>query len=288
MGDGAVPAAFAPGRGIRRRDLAAQPLRGEIRRARCDQAGARVSHPIVPPKSSSASKAELGLPPGFVFLFCFDFNSVPERKNPLAIVDAFEQAFQPGEGPSLFIKCINAETRPQYFDQLCSRAATRADIRVRDFYLKAEDLAAMMAASDAYISLHRSEGFGLTLAEAMALAKPTIATGYSGNLEFMTASNSWLIPFRMTPVPSGCEPYPAGSGWAEPDITAAADAMREVFENRAEAGKRGSQAKQDILRLHSLESRARLLKQLMGRSQRRQRWRRLRQRPLARTNGSQT
>jgi glycosyltransferase involved in cell wall biosynthesis len=238
-------------------------------------------HPIVPPKPSSASKAELGLPPGFVFLFCFDFNSVPQRKNPLAVVDAFERAFQPGEGPSLFIKCINSETRPQYSDQLRSRAASRADIRVRDFYLKGEDLAAMMAACDAYISLHRSEGFGLTMAEAMALGKPTIATGYSGNLEFMTASNSWLIPFRLTPVPSGCAPYAAGSSWAEPDIIAAAGAMREVFENRAEAGKRGSQAKQDILRLHSLESRARLLMQLMGRSQRRRRWRRLGQRSLA-------
>lgn len=238
-------------------------------------------HPIVPPKPSQASKAELGLPPGFVFLFCFDFNSVPQRKNPLAIIDAFERAFQPGEGPSLFIKCINSETRPQYSDQLCSRAASRADIRVRDLCLKAEDLAAMMAASDAYISLHRSEGFGLTLAEAMALGKPTIATGYSGNLEFMTASNSWLIPFRLTPVPSGCEPYAAGSGWAEPDIIAAARAMREVFENREEAAKRASQAKQDILQLHSLESRSRLLKRLMRRIQRQRRWRQFGKRPLA-------
>jgi hypothetical protein len=65
-------------------------------------------HPIVPPKPSSASKAELGLPQGFVFLFCFDFNSVPQRKNPLAIIDAFEQAFQPGEGPSLFISASTA------------------------------------------------------------------------------------------------------------------------------------------------------------------------------------
>jgi glycosyltransferase involved in cell wall biosynthesis len=154
-------------------------------------------------------------------------------------------------------------------------------MRVKDFYLKAEDLAAMMAAFDAYVSLHRSEGFGLTLAEAMALGKPTIATGYSGNLEFMTASNSWLIPFRMAPVPSGCEPYAAGSGWAEPDIMAAARAMRQVFENREEAGKRADQAKRDVLLLHSLESRSRLLREFMRRVQKRRRWRRLGKRPLA-------
>jgi glycosyltransferase involved in cell wall biosynthesis len=88
-----------------------------------------------------------------------------------------------------------------------------------------------MNASDCYVSLHRSEGFGLTMAEAMLLDKPVIATDYSGNLEFMTKDNSYLCPYKLVSVGSGNHPYTEGI-WADPDIDQAALLMRQVFFNQ--------------------------------------------------------
>jgi hypothetical protein len=103
-----------------------------------------------------------------------------------------------------------------------------------------------MNACDCYVSLHRSEGLGLTLAEAMALGKPTIATAYSGNLEFMTPENSFLVSWRPTMVPAGCEPYPKGDYWAQPDLAEAASLMRCVYENPELAHARGRTARAHV------------------------------------------
>jgi glycosyltransferase involved in cell wall biosynthesis len=220
--------------------------------------------PIIPPKPSQASRSDLGLPDGFIFLFCFDFLSVFQRKNPLGVVDAFSRAFRPGEGPHLVIKSLNGQARARQLEQLRASAAERPDIHIFDAVLKAEDQAALLASCDAYVSLHRSEGFGLTMGEAMALGKPVIATGYSGNLEFMNDGNSWLIPYRQAQVPPSCGPYPAGSPWADPSIEAAAHAMRDIYDNPDAALRRGERAKQDVLRNHSLAARAKLLQNLMA------------------------
>ena len=98
----------------------------------------------------------------------------------------------------------------------------------------------MLDSCDCYVSLHRSEGLGLTMAEAMALGKPVIATGYSGNLHFMTPENSYLVDWVKVPIPAGCDPYPASATWADPDIGHAARLMREVYERPAEAAAAGS------------------------------------------------
>ena len=91
---------------------------------------------------------------------------------------------------------------------------------------------------DAYVSLHRSEGFGLTLGEAMALGKPVIGTGFGGNVDFMTPANSWLVDYEETLVGPEGENYPAHGTWAEPDLDHAAELMREVWEEREEASAR--------------------------------------------------
>jgi hypothetical protein len=89
------------------------------------------------------------------------------------------------------------------------------------------------------------------MAEAMAFGRPVIATGYSGNLEFMTAENSYLVPYRLTKIPNRCDPYPAGTEWAEPDVEAAARLMRYVYDNPDEAEARGRRAREDIHDHHS-------------------------------------
>ena len=210
---------------------------------------------IEPPQVDAMPRVQLGLPEGFVFLFSFDFLSVFERKNPLGLVDAFKRAFAPGEGPTLVLKSINGDQTPQSLEKL-RLAADRPDILLIDEYLSAAEKNALMATCDAYVSLHRSEGFGLTMAEAMVLGKPVIATGYSGNLMFMDQANSYLVPYRLVPIPPGCEPYPAGIEWAEPDVEAAAELMRRVYEQQDEARERGGRARDEMRALRGLDQTA--------------------------------
>ena len=91
-----------------------------------------------------------------------------------------------------------------------------------DGALPADRLAALFAAADSYVSLHRAEGFGLTLAESMVLGKPVVATGYSSNVDFMTSNNSYLVDYTLTEVGPEAEHYPANGIWAEPSTEHAA------------------------------------------------------------------
>ncbi len=203
--------------------------------------------PLRPPDPVPACRADLGLPEGFVFLFMFDFLSNIHRKNPIGLVEAFCRAFRPGEGPTLVLKSINGQLSRGPFEAVRAAAGGRVDVVTMDGYLPARERDALMSACDCYVSLHRSEGFGLTLAEAMALEKPTIATAYSGNMAFMTPENSFLVPWRPARVPAGCEPYPKGDCWAEPDLDAAASLMRLVYENPVLAGERGRLARAHVI-----------------------------------------
>jgi glycosyltransferase involved in cell wall biosynthesis len=105
-----------------------------------------------------------------------------------------------------------------------------------------------MAVTDCYVSLHRAEGLGLTIAEAMLLEKPVIATAYSGNMDFMDEDSGLLVPWEYTSVGSGANAYPAHAQWAEPDIDVASNHMRWVFENQSEAQAIGQRAKGRVLR----------------------------------------
>ena len=208
--------------------------------------------PVLAPQVDPAlSRADLGLPDKFVFLFSFDFLSVLERKNPLGLIKAFTTAFSNGEGPALVIKTINGDKRTLEMEKLRYASRGRSDVIVMDGYLSQIENNTLTALSDCYVSLHRSEGFGLTIAEAMALGKPAIATAYSGNLEFMTAENSYLCPARRCEVGPEREPYPADSHWSEPNLEAAAGLLQRVYTHQAEAQGRGLRAAEDIKRFQS-------------------------------------
>ena len=214
-----------------------------------------ITPPLPQPRAvPGRTRADLGLPERPIFLFAFDYLSTVERKNPWGLVDAFEAAFTPGEGPLLVIKSINAKRRPGQAERLRLRVAGSSDIILLEEYMDAVDRDALMALCDCYVSLHRSEGLGLTMAEAMAFGKPVIATGYSGNLQFMTEANSFLVPWTPTSIPTGCEPYPPGGIWAEPDLEVAARLMRTVLEDSGLAAARGLQAVEDLRTLHSPEA----------------------------------
>jgi glycosyltransferase involved in cell wall biosynthesis len=187
----------------------------------------------------------------FMFLFSFDFFSGFDRKNPLAVVAAFQKAFEPDEGPILVVKSINGDKKLRDLERLRYAARRRPDIVVVDEYVTATEKDALAARCDCYVSLHRSEGFGLTMAEAMTRGKPVIATAYSGNLEFMDNDNSYLVPFELSETRASSEPYPSGLEWAEPDVDEAARLMRHVYENPEEARKKGAMGKMRIRKEHS-------------------------------------
>lgn len=209
--------------------------------------------PIVAPRiDATISRVALGLPANFFFLFSFDFLSVLERKNPAGLIKSFQRAFRPNEGPQLVIKTINADQRPLEMEKLRYAARGRSDILLIDRYFSAAERNALTAHCDCYVSLHRSEGFGLTMAEAMALGKPTIATNYSGNLDFMTAENSYLCRATRVRVGPEREPYPADSFWGEPDLDHAARLLRQVYDNPEEARVRGARAARDMKETRSL------------------------------------
>jgi glycosyltransferase involved in cell wall biosynthesis len=195
---------------------------------------------------SGVSREQLGLDNRFMFLFTFDFMSVMKRKNPLGLVEAFKKAFAPSEGPMLVLKSINGDSRPEGSAELEAAIEGRDDIIWMDKYLDSEMSAALMNLCDCYVSLHRSEGLGLTIAEAMLLGKPVIATGYSGNLDFMTPDTSYMVPWTRVKVGKGAEAYSSSATWAEPNLDVAAEMMRTVYENPEQAQTVANAGKRDL------------------------------------------
>lgn len=181
----------------------------------------------------------------FLFCFAFDYHSTVARKNPVAVIAAYRQAFAPGEKTALLVKSVNARSCPDEAREVHEAATGRDDIRVVDVALPAEEQDALLAGGDCYVSLHRSEGFGISMAEAMAHGRPVIATGFGGNLDYMDGDAGLLVRHDLVPVGSGGGVYPADGRWAEPDVAHAAALMRQVAADpvaAAERGRRGAAA----------------------------------------------
>lgn len=193
------------------------------------------------------SRRSFGLPGReegrFAFLFSFHMGSVMQRKNPLSLIRAFKQAFHPKEPVDLILKT----TSFGHDDQVAElrQAAAGANIFVLDSILTPDETLSLIDACDAYVSLHRSEGLGLTMAEAMLLGKPVIATRYSGNLDFMDDGNSLLVDYKLVPVGSGAPPYDPIASWAEPSIDEASRLMRRVWDNETWSKELGQRARRD-------------------------------------------
>ncbi|MCE9648478.1 MAG: glycosyltransferase [Parvibaculum sp.] len=174
------------------------------------------------------SRADLQLPSNpFLFLCIFDELSGFERKNPLGMIEAFHRAFPHDDGTAALI--VKARSLPpEKLESLRLAARGRPSIVFRVGEVDAGEIASLIAACDAVLSLHRSEGFGLVLAEAMRLGKPVIATEYSGNLDFMTPETSYLVSCKVTALKAGRDIYAAGTEWAEPDLDHASRLMRAL------------------------------------------------------------
>jgi FkbM family methyltransferase len=189
----------------------------------------------------------------FTFLSIFHLMSVMERKNPLGLIRAFKQAFPASEPVRLVLKTTFGDRHPKLVEELHS-AANTANITVIDKIFNQDETLSLIDACDAYISLHRSEGLGLTMAEAMLLGKPVIATRYSGNVDFMDDTNSLLVDYELVELGESIPPYDTIAHGAEPSIDHAARLMRLVFENRCWAAELGAKGKLDVQSKLSLEA----------------------------------
>ena len=200
------------------------------------------------------SKSELGIPDDhFVFLFMFDMYSDAARKNPLAVIRAFCLAFSSTEKAILVIKTTSGSPDPIAAERLEAAASTAGVVLLRETLPRAKAYG-LIEMCDCFVSLHRSEGFGLGLAEAMLFGKPVIATGYSGNLDFMTEHNSLLVDYKLVPTRDSGPLYTSESVWAEPSEQHAAAQMRRLFDDRVEAAAIGARAQAELRETLSLRA----------------------------------
>jgi glycosyltransferase involved in cell wall biosynthesis len=181
----------------------------------------------------------------FYFMFSFDYFSFPARKNPLGAVRAFQAAFPDrAENVGLVVKSTSAlYHHPDTKSAMLEAARTDRRIKVIDRMFSRDEMLSLIRCSDCYISLHRSEGFGLGMAEAMALGKTVIGTDYSGNTDFLSARTGFPVSFTLRPVGHGEYICSGGQIWAEPDEAAAAEAMRTVLHNPQERQRRAAAGK---------------------------------------------
>jgi glycosyltransferase involved in cell wall biosynthesis len=179
---------------------------------------------VVPPVASTLDRAAFGLPAeAVVVLVSFNLASSFARKNPFAAVAAFRGAFGDRPDRILLLKVVHPEHAPADFARL-AQMAQAPNIRIDTHTLPPEDRHALTACADIVLSLHRGEGFGLVLAEAMLLGKPVVATGWSGNTDFMDGANAALVGYRLVPARDDRSVY--RGLWAEPDVAEAAALLR--------------------------------------------------------------
>lgn len=218
----------------------------------------RTVMPPLPQRDGDAGEfpARFGIDPARpYFLFTFDFLSLAGRKNPYGLVEAFEKAFPTPtpDGPQLVIKTINGDKQSSDAERLRLQMADRPDLILIEEYLPNDERHVLVAHCTAYVSLHKAEGLGLTLAEAMAWGKPVIATRYGGVVQFMNDENSFLLGWQPGVIPEDMGPYNKGLAWAEPNLDEASELMRLVFEQPDRAAAVGERAARDIRELHNVD-----------------------------------
>ncbi len=212
----------------------------------------RVPPAVTPPPSPPDARAAARFPASdFTFLTVLDATSVPTRKNTEGAVRAFARAFAAGEAARLVVQISNAS--PGQLEEL-GAAARGARVEIRKGPIPRGELDLLFAACDAYVSLHRAEGFGLPIAEAMAAGRPVVATPYSGPADYLDETTGFPVRWRPIELPRSIRDYDAGTRWAEPDEDHAALLLRRVFEDRAEASRRAERGRRRILESYSVEA----------------------------------
>ncbi len=194
-------------------------------------------------------------------LFAFDFNSYTARKNPEAALRAFEIAVAQEPSMHLILKVHNAGRHPEAARRLAERVRSLPSVTLISDTLTRGQMTALQASADVFLSLHRSEGFGLNIAECMALGKPVIVTGWSGNMDFTNEDNAYLVPFELITIQRQAGDYEVGQKWADPDVEAAAGHLLHVVRHPEAARLKGERAQAYIEEHYSIETTTRHIRE---------------------------
>ena len=207
-----------------------------------------IPHAVAPPQHQNQGHNDRRWPDDhFVFLTMADGMSSFSRKNPFAAIRAFKEAFSDAQDRRLIVKTRNLDHKPEARADLLAAIGDAENIEILDASLSELDLWALLKSVDCFVSLHRSEGFGLVLAEAMALGKPVISTGWSGNMDFTNDEVAALVEYELVPC---VDPYgiyaDTASHWAEVDLDDAVMKMKKIVEDTGYRDQISSAAKQHI------------------------------------------
>ena len=189
--------------------------------------------------------------------------SSPYRKNPLGVVEAFQRAFPNGnENVGLIIHCIGQVDRYPEINNVM-RQASVADSRIQIFdkSLSHDDMLGLIHSSDCYLSLHRSEGLGMGMAEAMAFGRIVIGTNFSGNTDFLTEQTGFPVPYTLRPVKPHEYPWAESQVWAEPDLDAATLILQQVFDAPDVARKRAKEGQMQVREKYGMTRVGRAMKE---------------------------
>ncbi|GIZ08244.1 glycosyltransferase family 4 protein [Flavobacterium sp. UMI-01] len=215
-----------------------------------------VPHPIEMELIANPTKNTTSLfnPNAFSFLFVFSYHSSIERKNPFFLIEAFKTAFGNNNQVELVIKTVGGHQYKKAKQRLLKSTANATNIKIIDQEMDKKSVNELIHACDAYVSLHHSEGFGLTLAEAMFFGKPTIATNYSGNTEFMTTQNSYLVDYELGFIENPDHNFCANTLWANPILEDAVAKLKAVYEKEEQRTDKATLASLQIKEQLSFES----------------------------------
>ena len=197
------------------------------------------------------NRNDFGLPKDrFIYYTAFDAWSRLDRKNPQAIIDAFRAVYEhiPEAFLVMKVRHLDAMSRAKLFDSIDMK-----NIMLVEKFLTDQELWGLANCCNCFVSLHKSEGFGLHIAEAMRLAKPIVATGYSGNMQFCRSDHTYLVDFDIE---EAMDSYyrPTGGTWANPSVESATEQMLKVFKDQIKATDRGLQGMHYIRRVHTPEA----------------------------------
>lgn len=189
-----------------------------------------IPHGIEVNYAPELTRSNFSLPDNrFLFMTMYDVQSYTLRKNPQAVVEAFKLAFAKNDSRvGLVLKVNNTNFKPEDMLSLRQLVEEHNNIYLIDRVLSRIEVNSLLQNVDCFVSLHRAEGFGLGLAEAMYLGKPVIGTNWSGNTDFMNASNSCPVNYQLVSVGQDWGPYKSYQTWAEPDVNHAAEYMRKL------------------------------------------------------------